>query len=65
MNDVYARFASEKAQYAEKKFPVVFDAPISEEYSETLDSASIIVPNLYQKLDIEPYQDHTEAFPHR
>lgn len=57
MNYVYARFASEKAQYAEKKFPVVFDAPISEEYSETLDSASIIVPNLYQKLDIEPYQE--------
>ena len=54
MNYVYARFASEKAQYAEKKFPVVFDAPISEEYSETLDSASIIVPNLYQQLDIEP-----------
>lgn len=57
MNYVYARFASEKAQYAEKKFPVVFDAPISEEYSETLDSASIIVPNLYQQLDIEPYQE--------
>lgn len=57
MNYIYARFASEKAQYAEKKFPVVFDAPISEEYSETLDSASIIVPNLYQQLDIEPYQE--------
>ena len=57
MNYVYARFASKQAQYAEKKYPVVFDAPISEEYSETLDSASVIVPNLYQQLDIEPYQE--------
>lgn len=59
MNKVYAYFSSKNAGYGTKPYPVVFDAPISEEYSETLDSATIVVPNvsLASRLDIEPYQE--------
>lgn len=56
-NRVYAYFSGKSAEYGEKKYPVVFDSPISEEASETLDSATIVVPNLYQQLDLEPYQE--------
>lgn len=59
MNKVYAYFSSENAGYGTIPYPVVFDAPITEEYSETLDSATIVVPNipLARRLDIEPYQE--------
>lgn len=59
MNQVYAYFSSKNAGYGTKAYPVVFDAPITEEYSETLDSATIVVPNVSssQRLDIEPFQE--------
>lgn len=59
MNKVYAYFSSKNAGYGTTPYPVVFDAPISEEFSETLDSATIVVPNipLAKRLDIEPYQE--------
>lgn len=60
MNDIFAYFSCKSGGFGEKPMRVVYDAPISEEYSETLDSMTIVVPHVPKAdrlTDLEPYQE--------
>lgn len=60
MNDIFAYFSCKSGGFGEKPMRVVYDAPLSEEYSETLDSMTIVVPHVPKAdrlADLEPYQE--------
>lgn len=60
INEATVRLACKSAGFGAKAYRIAFDFPMSGEFSETLDSASVVLPHVTEAdrlTDLEPYQE--------
>ena len=60
INEATVRLACKSAGFGSKAYRIAFDFPLSGEFSETLDSASVVLPHVPEEdrlTDLEPYQE--------
>ena len=60
INEATVRLACKSAAFGAKAYRIAFDFPLSGEFSETLDSASVVLPHVPEAdrlTDLEPYQE--------